>query len=66
MLSIFKKERKVDFLIIGAQKCGTTSLYNYLSYHPDIIGSKPKEVDYFSLIQVKPELCMSTSVMNVN
>jgi hypothetical protein len=36
-----------DFLIIGAQKCGTTSLYYYLSQHPNIIPSKNKEVGYF-------------------
>jgi len=37
-----------DFLIIGAQRCGTTSLFNYLSQHPDIYPSFPKEVHYFS------------------
>jgi hypothetical protein len=25
-----------DFLIIGAQRCGTTSLYNYLARHPSV------------------------------
>lgn len=28
--------RKLDFLIIGAQKAGTTSLYDWISQHPDI------------------------------
>jgi hypothetical protein len=37
-----------DFLIIGAMKCGTTSLFNYLCSHPRIIGSVPKEIFYFS------------------
>ena len=36
-----------DFLIIGAQKAGTTSLYNYLISHPSIIPSFRKEVGYF-------------------
>jgi hypothetical protein len=36
-----------DFLIIGAQKAGTTSLHNYLCMHPQVIGSLPKEVFYF-------------------
>ena len=36
-----------DFLIIGAMKCGTTSLYHYLSHHPDIFMPKEKELDYF-------------------
>ena len=38
---------KPDFLVIGAQKAGTTSLYSYLSDHPQIAGSKPKEVHFF-------------------
>jgi hypothetical protein len=38
-----------DFLIIGAQKAGTTSLYNYLIKHPYIKGSFRKEVNYFDL-----------------
>ena len=36
-----------DFIIIGAEKCGTTSLYDYLIKHPSIISSKTKEVHYF-------------------
>lgn len=37
-----------DFIIIGAQKSGSTSLYNYLCQHPRIIGSVPKEIFYFN------------------
>lgn len=39
------------FLIIGAQKSGTSSLYNYLIQHPDIIPPvmRPKELHYFDL-----------------
>ncbi len=29
-------ERKVDFLIVGAQKCGTTALAHFLRQHPGI------------------------------
>jgi hypothetical protein len=36
-----------DFLIIGAQKGGTTSLYYYLVEHPAIGQSSTKEVHYF-------------------
>ncbi|MEW6585077.1 MAG: sulfotransferase [Nitrospirota bacterium] len=36
-----------DFLIIGAQKCGTTSLYNYLIQHPCIYPASVKEVGFF-------------------
>ena len=37
-----------DFLIIGAQKAGTTSLFNYLCQHPQIVGSVPKEIMFFT------------------
>lgn len=37
-----------DFVIIGAMKCGTTSLHNYLAQHPQICMSFPKkEVHFF-------------------
>ncbi len=38
-----------DFIIIGAQKGGTTSLYRYLSEHPAVVPSYKKEVHYFDL-----------------
>ncbi|HEY9809286.1 MAG TPA: sulfotransferase [Halomicronema sp.] len=38
-----------DFLIIGAQKSGTTSLYNYLIQHPQILPASQKEIHYFDL-----------------
>ena len=41
--------RKIDLMIVGAQKAGTTSLNNYLSEHPQILGhaSIQKEFAYF-------------------
>jgi Sulfotransferase domain len=36
-----------NLLIIGAMKCGTTSLHHYLDLHPDISMSRPKEVRFF-------------------
>ena len=36
-----------DFLIIGAQRAGTTSLFRALSQHPQLYPSQPKEVHYF-------------------
>ncbi|MDX8338069.1 sulfotransferase domain-containing protein [Draconibacterium sp. IB214405] len=39
---------KVDFIIIGAMKAGTTSLYEVLKAHPDISFSKIKEAHFFS------------------
>lgn len=41
------ESRKPDFMIIGAQKCGTSSLHHYLSQHPRVIGSQPKELHFF-------------------
>jgi len=35
-------------LIIGAMKCGTTSLFTYLAQHPQVAPSVPKELDFFS------------------
>lgn len=37
-----------NFFVIGAPKCGTTSLYNYLVAHPDIGMSSVKEPDFFT------------------
>ena len=36
-----------DFIIIGAQRSGTTSLYSYLKQHPQLIPSYKKEVHFF-------------------
>lgn len=38
-----------DFLIIGGQKCGTNSLYNYLAQHPLVAPSLQHEIHYFDL-----------------
>ena len=39
---------KPNFLVIGAMKCGTTSLCSLLDQHPDIFMSNPKETYFFS------------------
>lgn len=36
-----------DFIIIGTQRGGTTSLYNYLIEHPNILPAFKKEVHFF-------------------
>jgi hypothetical protein len=36
-----------NFLIIGAPKCGTTSLYAYLQQHPQVFMTTPKEPTFF-------------------
>lgn len=38
-----------DFLILGAQKAGTTSLYRYLSDHPGVRPAARKEVHFFDV-----------------
>jgi len=39
--------RKPDFFIVGAPKCGTTSLYGWLRQHPEIFMSPSKEPRFF-------------------
>jgi Sulfotransferase domain len=36
-------------LIIGAQRSGTTSLFNYLIQHPNVLAPLGKEIHYFDL-----------------
>lgn len=38
-----------DFIIIGAQKGGTTSLFSYLALHPQILPGIKKEINFFTL-----------------
>lgn len=41
-------EKKPNFIIIGAMKAATTSLYTYLKQHPDIFMTKVKEPMFFN------------------
>ena len=41
------KQNAPDFLIIGAAKCGTSSLFNYLKSHPQILLPHKKEISFF-------------------
>jgi hypothetical protein len=36
-----------NLVVIGAMKCGTTSLHHYLDLHPDIAMSPAKELNFF-------------------
>ena len=36
-----------DFIVIGAMKAGTTTLYEYLQHHPEIGMSRIKETNFF-------------------
>lgn len=40
--------RLPDFIVIGAAKCGTTSLFHYLSQHPGIFLPRRKEPSFFA------------------
>ncbi len=40
---------KIDAIIIGAGRSGTTTLYKYLENHKDVCFSSIKEIHYFSL-----------------
>ena len=41
-------KRELDFIVIGAQKSGTTTLHEYLRRHPQICMPAGKEAPYFS------------------
>ena len=36
-----------DFIVIGANKGGATSMLNYLASHPLVVPCQTKEIDYF-------------------
>lgn len=40
--------KEPNLFIIGAAKCGTTALHEYLDSHPNIFMSNPKEPEYFA------------------
>ena len=42
------KSRWPNFMVIGAPKCGTRSLYNYLRQHPDVYMPETKEPHFFA------------------
>lgn len=46
--------KKPDFFIVGAPRCGTTALSEYLRSHPEVFISTPKEPNYFSFDMNRP------------
>lgn len=48
-LGLFYPKTRPDFIIIGTQRGGTTSLFNYLNVHPQIHLPIIKEIHYFDL-----------------
>src|SRR5436190_13194335 len=45
--AIGKPRALPDFIIIGAQRSGSTSLYNYLAAHPSVSPTLHKEIHFF-------------------
>lgn len=43
-----------NFLVIGAARSGSTALFDYLSQHPEIFTSDPKEPHFFALKDTRP------------
>ncbi|MCA0931070.1 sulfotransferase domain-containing protein [Lutimonas saemankumensis] len=39
--------KKINLMIVGAHKSGTTSLKNYLNEHPDILGHVQRDMKFF-------------------
>lgn len=44
-----RPRKNPDFIVAGAQKAGSTSLFAYLAAHPDVDQPLVKEVNYFDL-----------------
>jgi hypothetical protein len=47
---------KPNFFIVGAPKCGTTALYEYLRLHPNIFMPQLKEPHYFAKDLTAPKV----------
>ena len=46
---IMSRAKNLDFLLVGAQKAGTTSLFEYVRLHPGLHLPSEKEVSYFNI-----------------
>ena len=40
--------KKPNLFIVGAPKCGTTALSEYLRQHPNVFMTNPKEPNFFA------------------
>lgn len=53
--------RKPNFFIVGAPRCGTTAMYEYLRQHPDVFMPERKEPHFFgSDLIITPKLVYYT------
>ena len=48
MKAMKRETPRPDFFIVGAAKCGTTSMYEYLRQHPEVFMSARKEPHFFA------------------
>lgn len=48
LLTWFVPSLKPSAICIGAQKGGTTALFNYFTYHPGVMRSRIKEINFFN------------------
>lgn len=48
MAEPFRPRLRPSFLIVGAQKAGTSALFEMLARHPKLVAPKVKELDFFS------------------
>jgi Sulfotransferase family len=46
---LFMDHLRPSFFILGANKCGTSSLYRYLMAHPNVLPCAEKEPNFFGL-----------------
>ena len=49
--------RRPNLFIVGAPRCGTTSLWSYLGSHPEIFMAREKELYFFSQDLRPPDHC---------
>jgi tetratricopeptide (TPR) repeat protein len=49
-INYWESERRnhPNFIIIGSEKCGTSSLHTYIDRHPQVVEAIEKEIHYFS------------------
>lgn len=47
------KQNAPDFIVVGAGKCGTTSLWEYLGCHPQVLLPHKKELNFFTVEQYR-------------
>lgn len=55
-----------NFLVIGAAKSGTASLYHYLGQHPQVYVSRDKEPNFFALEGEKLNYCSPEADKKIN